>query len=103
MTDAVMENYKLCTACLYQHDPLSAEKIRENESFLDKTESVLGEYLVKITEQHLVGEDNRLATEFMHTVGDFERIGDHCMNLLEVSEYNMEQEIGFSKDALSLS
>ena len=62
MTDAVMENYKLCTACLYQHDPLSAEKIRENESFLDKTESVLGEYLVKITEQHLVGEDNRLAT-----------------------------------------
>lgn len=100
MTDAVMENYKLCTACLYQHDPLSAEKIRENESFLDKTESVLGEYLVKITEQHLVGEDNRLATEFMHTVGDFERIGDHCMNLLEVSEYNMEQEIGFSKDAL---
>ena len=100
MTDAVMENYKLCTACLYQHDPLSAEKIRENESFLDKTESVLGQYLVKITEQHLVGEDNRLATEFMHTVGDFERIGDHCMNLLEVSEYNMEQEIGFSKDAL---
>lgn len=100
MTDAVMENYKLCTACLYQYDPVSAEKIRENESFLDKTESVLGEYLVKITEQHLVGEDNRLATEFMHTVGDFERIGDHCMNLLEVSEYNMEQEIGFSKDAL---
>ncbi len=45
MTDAVMENYKLCTACLYQHDPLSAEKIRENESFLDKTESVLGNIL----------------------------------------------------------
>ncbi len=100
MADAVMENYKLCTACLYQYDPESAEKVRENERFLDKTESVLGEYLVKITEQHLVGEDNRLATEFMHTVGDFERIGDHCMNLLEVAEYNMEQEIGFSKDAL---
>lgn len=100
MTDAVMENYKLCTACLYQYDSESAEKVRENERFLDKTESVLGEYLVKITEQHLVGEDNRLVTEFMHTVGDFERIGDHCMNLLEVAEYNMEQEIGFSKDAL---
>lgn len=100
MTDAVVENYKLSTNCLYQYDPVSAEKIKENESFLDKTESVLGEYLVKITEQHLVGEDNRLATEFMHTVGDFERIGDHCMNFLEVAEYNMEQEIGFSKDAL---
>lgn len=100
MTDAVMENYRLSTSCLFKFDQVSAEKIRENEKFLDKTESVLGEYLVKITEQHLVVEDNRLATEFMHTVGDFERIGDHCMNFLDVAEYNMEQEIVFSKDAL---
>lgn len=41
-----------------------------------------------------------MATELMHTVEDFERIGDHGMNLLEVAEYNKEQEIEFSKDGM---
>lgn len=44
-----------------------------------------------------------MATELMHTVEDFERIGDHGMNLLEVAEYNKEQEIEFSKDGIGFS
>ena len=99
MAATVMESYKLASDCLFTFNPESCERVRENEDFLDKTEDVLGEYLIKITEQHLVGEDNRLATEFMHTVGDFERIGDHCMNLIEVAEYNDEQGLTFSKEA----
>ncbi len=99
MAATVMESYKLASDCLFTYDQSGCDKVRENEDFLDKTEDVLGEYLIKITEQHLVGEENRLATEFMHTVGDFERIGDHCMNLIEVAEYNEEQGIVFSKEA----
>lgn len=99
MAATVMESYRLASECLFTYDQQSCDKVKENEDFLDKTEDVLGEYLIKITEQHLVGEDNRLATEFMHTVGDFERIGDHCMNLIEVAEYNEEQGISFSKEA----
>ncbi len=99
MNDAVVENYKLATEAVFNYDEKNVEKIIENENFLDKTEAVLGEYLVKITEQHLNKEDNRLATEFMHTVGDFERIGDHCMNIMEVGEYNKDQDIAFSGPA----
>ncbi|MDD4377304.1 MAG: Na/Pi cotransporter family protein [Eubacteriales bacterium] len=99
MNDAVVENYKLATEAVFNYDEKNVEKIIENENFLDKTEAVLGEYLVKITEQHLNKEDNRLATEFMHTVGDFERIGDHCMNIMEVAEYNKDQDIAFSGPA----
>ena len=100
MTDAALENYRLASSCLFQYKSENIEKIKENESFLDKTETVLGDYLVRITEQHLDAEQNRLATEFMHTVGDFERIGDHCQNLLDVAEFNLEQNIEFSEDAL---
>lgn len=99
MAATVMESYKLSSDCLFTFNQDSCDKVRENEEFLDKTEDVLGEYLIKITEQHLMGEENRLATEFMHTVGDFERIGDHCMNLIEVAEFNEEQDISFSKEA----
>ena len=97
---AAIENYKLATDCYM--DSFSDEKalrIRENEDFLDKSESALGDYLIKITEQSLSPEDNRLATEFMHTIGDFERIGDHCKNLLDVAEYNHENGVTFSENA----
>lgn len=100
MSDAALENYNLAMEAVFSSSIEKAEKIRENENFLDKTESVMGDYLVRITEQHLDIEQNRLATEFMHTVGDFERIGDHCLNLLDVAEFNREQEIRFSADAL---
>lgn len=100
MAATVMESYKLSTECLFTYKQDNCDKVRENEEFLDKTEDVLGEYLIKITEQHLVGEDNRLATEFMHTVGDFERIGDHCMNFIDVAEFNEEQGISFSNEAI---
>ncbi|MGN0659456.1 MAG: Na/Pi cotransporter family protein [Emergencia sp.] len=99
MADTVMENYRLSTECLFRNSTENGDRIRENETFLDKTESVLGDYLIKITEQQLSKEDNRLATEFMHTVGDFERIGDHCMNFLDVAVFNEEQGITFSPEA----
>lgn len=98
--DTVMENYHLATECLLEYDEAKAENVRENERFLDKTESMLGEYLVKITEQRLGISENRLATEFMHTVGDFERMGDHCMNFIDVAEYNHDNAVSFSESAL---
>lgn len=100
VASTAMENYKLATDCYMEgFSDAKAAKVRENEDFLDKSESALGEYLIKITEQHLSPEDNRLATEFMHTIGDFERIGDHCKNLLEVAEYNHENGVTFSENA----
>ena len=98
--DTVMENYKISTECLVTFDDAKADRVKENERFLDKTESMLGEYLVKITEQRLSREENRLATEFMHTVGDFERMGDHCMNFIDVAEYNHDNAVDFSENAL---
>ena len=98
--EAVMENFTLSTDCILEFDEGKIEKVRENEKFLDKTENMLGDYLVKITEQILQPDENRLATEYMHTVGDFERMGDHCMNFAEVAEYNHENGVGFTDSAL---
>lgn len=100
MSETVLENYKAAMEALFTGDLSKMDYINENENFLDKTEKVLGEYLIKITEQHLDVQQNRLATEFMHTVSDFERIGDHCINLMEVAEYNSEQGVEFSEAAI---
>ncbi|MCQ2547709.1 MAG: Na/Pi cotransporter family protein [Clostridia bacterium] len=99
MAQVVRDNFYAACDTIDEYDDKKAEFILENEKFLDKTETVLGEYLVEITAQALDDEQNRLATEMMHTVGDFERIGDHCTNLLEVGQYNHEQNINFSDQA----
>lgn len=97
MGEAVTENFDIASKLLEAYDEKQMEFLQENEKFLDKTETVLGEYLIKITERGgMNSADNRLATEIMHSVGDFERIGDYCVNIAEVAEYNNGQHIVFS-------
>lgn len=96
MGEAAGENLDIAIRLLKKYDEKDMDLLKENERFLDKSETMLGDYLIKITEQNITEAQNRLATEMMHTVSDFERIGDHCMNLAEISEANIEQNIDYS-------
>ena len=96
MEETAMENYNIVCRLLEIFDEKELERLTTNERFLDKTEGILGEYLVKITEQHINPEESRLATEMLHTVGDVERIGDHCMNLVRLAEDDADRDLKFS-------
>ena len=76
------------------------EKLNENENFLDKCETAVGEYVVRISAQRIRRTDQRESAMFLHCVSDFERIGDHCVNIAEVGQFNKEQGISFSKKGL---
>lgn len=99
MGDAVKENYKLAIALLEQYNPKQVEQLKENEKFLDKSETLLSEYLVRVTARGISSENRNLAKEIMHSVSDFERMGDHCINIVDVANYNREQHITFSDSA----
>lgn len=96
MLDAIQENYHIALGLMEKYDDKQAAALESNERFLDRSETVLGDYLIKITGKNISESDSRLATEIMHTVGDFERIGDYCVNLKEVAEYNLDQGLEFS-------
>ncbi|WP_343209490.1 Na/Pi cotransporter family protein [Anaerolentibacter hominis] len=96
MGQAARENFEIASGLLEKYDEKQMELLQENEKFLDKSETVLGEYLVKITAQDIRPEDSKQATEIMHTVGDLERIGDYCVNVAEVGEFNSSQNLVFS-------
>lgn len=100
MGKAVQENYEIASNLLINYNAREVMKLNENERFLDKAETVLGEYLVKITSCSL--DENNMITlnEFMHNVSDFERIGDYCINIANVAEYNDSNKIRFSKEAI---
>lgn len=98
MGEAVKENFAISCELLGTMDDKKLAMLEENERFLDRTETVLVEYLVKITSRDLNSDESRLATELIHSVSDFERIGDYCENIAEVGAFNRDQAIDFSRD-----
>ncbi|MDD3795373.1 MAG: Na/Pi cotransporter family protein [Lachnospiraceae bacterium] len=96
MGDTVQENLQMAISLAVKYDEKMFEQLEQNELFLDKAETALGDYLVKINAQSINKTENRLSSEMLHCVGDFERIGDHCINIAEVGQYNKEQSISFT-------
>lgn len=81
------------------YPPELAKSIRENESRCDRYEDELGTYLVRLSAQQLSDAESEEATELLKTIGDFERISDHAVNLLAASEELRSKGLGFSATA----
>ena len=84
---------------LENYDKRIADKIRADEELTDIYEDELSSYLVKLSEQNMDEADSREVTKLLHMIGDVERIGDHALNILEVSEEIKDSEVSFSKEA----
>ncbi len=76
-----------------------ADGIRASEDFLDRYEDELGTYLVKLSGKELSDADSRKVSKLLHTIGDFERLGDHALNLLDGAREIHDKQISFSGDA----
>ncbi len=79
--------------------PALAEEIRELEDRTDHYEDVIGNYLVKLSSQQINEDESAEATRLLHIIGDFERIADHGVNLLESAEEMQTKDIKFSESA----
>ena len=73
-----------------------AEEIRMGEEKTDKYEDMLGTYLVKLSEHQLSGDESLEVTKLLKVIGDFERISDHSVNLIESVEELNEKSLEFS-------
>ena len=77
---------------------LKAE-ILEGEEETDKYEDILGTYLVKLSALRIGAKDSREAAMLLRAIGDFERISDHGVNILESAEELRDKGIEFSPEA----
>ena len=93
--EAFTESIKL----LGGYDRKAADRITELEQSLDDYEDKLGTFLVKISGLELTDEDANIVSTLLHTIGDFERIGDHALNLVKVAQEISDKGISFSDEA----
>ena len=74
-------------------------EIIQNEDKLDIYEDRLGNYLVQISQHGVSMDDIHTVSRLLHAIADFERVGDHALNLQESSQELHEKELRFSDDA----
>ena len=84
---------------MFQYDQKIADKVEEAEQKLDTMEDKLSTYLLKLSQKELTEEDSTTITELLHTIGDFERIGDHAINMVKISHQMHESGLQFSEEA----
>ena len=85
--------------CLVSYDKAKAAAIREAEDRTDHLEDVIGSYLVKLSAKQLNETEGAKASMLLKAIGDFERISDHAVNILESAEEMREKGIVFSDSA----
>ena len=93
MAALARDNLRRGVAALTEVQPASAKELRRQEERIDRMEDVLGTFLVRLSGQTLTRRDNARAAELLALIGDFERLGDHAMNLLESGEELRDKDI----------
>lgn len=101
MAETAAEALKEALHTLREYSAKEGEAIRKKEEKTDRYEDSLGTYLVQLSTKPMSEEDRREAAKLLKAIGDFERISDHAVNLLESAEEMQEKSLSFTGAAVS--
>lgn len=100
MAQDAVSGFKLSLTLLQNgYNQENADKIRKIESDTDRYEDVVGTFLTKISRYQISDEDGAEVSKMLKAIGDFERIADHSVNVLESVEELHEKKIELSETA----
>lgn len=84
---------------MFRYDKKTADKVEDAEQRLDTLEDKLATFMLKLSPKSLTEADGSTISELLHTIGDFERIGDHAINIAEISQEMNNEGSEFSDEA----
>ena len=99
MAELSMESVNRSVECLSEFDKDAAKKIRKTEDRIDRYEDKVSEYLIKISILKSSESDSTKAAMLLKAIGDFERISDHAVNVLQIAEEMNEKKYILSQGA----
>lgn len=100
MADLTKETIKYALNVILKYDDDYAENVIANEDIIDGFEDAINGYLIKISRSSVTGSDSRMVSKMMHCIGNFERISDHALNLVESAKEMQEKKINFSDECM---
>ncbi len=101
MAERAAEGLRMSLSLLSDYDPEKAAAVRAAEKDTDRYEDMLGTYLTKLSRSQITTEDSAAISKLLKAIGDFERIADHSVNILESAEELRDKKTAFSAEAES--
>lgn len=99
MARKARKNILRAMSLLGEYSEEKYNKVQEKENLIDKYEDKLGTYLMQLTGTAMSPAQTKQVSKFLHTISDFERLGDHAVNLAVVAKELEEKKIHFSEEA----
>ena len=96
----IEENYAKSTGLISNYDEKVFDDLYKNESFMDRCETALTAYIIRIDRSALSEDSKFMISEILNSVGDLERIGDYCMNIAYEAREMNQDKISFSESGL---
>ncbi|MDD3368478.1 MAG: Na/Pi cotransporter family protein [Lachnospiraceae bacterium] len=93
--DAILESMSVFET----FDAERAQHVIALENQVDRYDDELGTYLVKLSSKHLSQKDSQTTSLILHSIGDFERISDHAINIVETASAMQNKKQRFSEKA----
>lgn len=100
MAETAKTNLLLSRDVIEKYDPEKIEEIKRNEDIIDKMESNITQYIVKISEKQLTPSENETVSGLFHVIVDVERIGDHCLNISDIATTMHDDQVTFTQSAI---
>ena len=101
MGDIAMSNFTGAMACFENWDESKADEIARNEEVLDFLNKEITSCLVEVRGLDLNEKDAHMVGTLFHVVNDWERVGDHAVNVLDAARLRKTEEIKFSAKAVA--
>ncbi len=99
MLELARENIRLAVQQFSHYSDSDQLLVLQTEEEIDAFEDRLSTYLVKLSAQALSQGDSHVISKMLHAVGDFERLGDHAVNLVGVAKEIHDKGLSFTKEA----
>ena len=100
MADTSAESFRISSELLFSYDVSKADKVKALEIKADKYEDKIGAYLLRLSPESILENENMEITKLLHIIGDLERISDHSVNITESAEEIKDKHISFSEEVV---
>ncbi|HHY36500.1 MAG TPA: Na/Pi cotransporter family protein [Firmicutes bacterium] len=84
-----------------ENDMRSVEQVLQREEIIDDLEKEITHYLARLSQRSLTESESRQVTALLHAVNDIERVGDHTLNISQLTRTKIEERLPFSDIALT--
>ncbi|MCD8037922.1 MAG: Na/Pi cotransporter family protein [Lachnospiraceae bacterium] len=100
MAKKARKNIQRAMTLFDNYDEERYNKVQEKENLIDKYEDKLGSYLMQLTGRDMTESQSKQVSILLHTISDFERLGDHAVNLSKSANELQSKKISFSDEAV---